>query len=156
MKKLIAAITLSLSMFGAPQFASAQEGGADELMSLMKMEQLLEQSIEQMLQLQIQQNPGIAPFRDIMLSYLQRQMSYDRLKPDMISLYENAFTPDELQGLIDFYRTPVGQKSIEVMPGLMAEGAQLGAARVQENIGELQAEIEAEAKRLQEAEGKTE
>ena len=35
------------------------------------------------------------------------------------------------------------------MPTLMAKGAQLGVARVEENIGELEAMIDAEAKRLE-------
>ena len=35
------------------------------------------------------------------------------------------------------------------MPALMAQQAQMGAARVQENIGDLQAMIQAEAKRIQ-------
>ena len=35
------------------------------------------------------------------------------------------------------------------MPSLMAQGGQIGAARVQANIGELQAMIKAESERLQ-------
>jgi hypothetical protein len=42
------------------------------------------------------------------------------MKPVYVSLYAETFTPDELQGLIDFYKTPVGQKYIEKQPQLQA------------------------------------
>ena len=39
-------------------------------------------------------------------------------------LYDKFFTEDELRGLISFYKSPVGQKSIDVMPALMQESMQ--------------------------------
>ena len=54
----------------------------------------------------------------------------------------------ELKELTAFYETPTGKKTIEKMPQLMAQGAQIGAARVQENMAELQAMIKEESERL--------
>jgi len=123
---------------------------AEALMDLMQMDNLLQSSIEQMLQIQIQQNPSIAPFENIMLDYLNKQMSYEQLKPDLIRIYTDAFSDEELNELIDFYKTPTGAKSIRLMPDLMQQGAQLGTAKVQENIAELEQSIQAEADRLKE------
>jgi hypothetical protein len=39
-------------------------------------------------------------------------------------LYDKFFNEDELRGLISFYKSPVGQKSIDVMPALMQESMQ--------------------------------
>ena len=75
-------------------------------------------------------------------------MSYESIKPELIKMYSEAFTASELKEIIAFYSTDVGQKSIQKMPALTAQGAQLGATRVQQNIGDLQAMIEAEAERL--------
>jgi hypothetical protein len=36
-------------------------------------------------------------------------------------LYDKYFSEEELQQMVSFYRTPVGRKSIEVMPSLMQE-----------------------------------
>ncbi|MEI7962892.1 MAG: DUF2059 domain-containing protein [Verrucomicrobiota bacterium] len=47
-------------------------------------------------------------------------MTWEKMKPVYVSLYAETFTPDELQGLIDFYKTPVGQKYIEKQPQLQA------------------------------------
>jgi hypothetical protein len=38
-----------------------------------------------------------------------------------LPLYDKTFSAEELRQLLAFYRTPVGRKSIEVMPSLMQE-----------------------------------
>ena len=38
-------------------------------------------------------------------------------------LYDKTFSEEELRQLVTFYRTPVGRRSIEVMPSLMQEAA---------------------------------
>jgi hypothetical protein len=38
-------------------------------------------------------------------------------------LYDKHFSEEELRQMVTFYRTPVGRKSIEVMPSLMQEAA---------------------------------
>mgnify|MGYP000161915512 CR=1 FL=1 len=124
---------------------------AEKLFNILGMESALEQSMSQMLDIQLQQNPQLAPFKNVMMQFFQKHMSYDSLKPDMLRIYAETFSGQELEKINAFYSTKVGKKTIEKMPALMAQGAQIGAARVQENIGELQAMIQAEAARLQEA-----
>ena len=38
-------------------------------------------------------------------------------------IYDKTFSEEELRQMVTFYRTPVGRKSIEVMPSLMQEAA---------------------------------
>ena len=47
---------------------------------------------------------------------ITEQMSYP--------LYDKFFSEDELRGLLAFYKSSVGQKSIDVMPALMQESMQ--------------------------------
>ena len=128
---------------------SASEKEAEKLLSIVGMKQALEQSTSQMLDVQLQQNPALAPYKEVMLEFFNKHMSYESLKPDMLKIYSEAFTADELKEINRFYATDVGKKTIEKMPTLMAQGGQIGAARVQENIGELQAMIKAESVRIQ-------
>lgn len=132
-------------------FADNANEEAEKLFNILGMESALEQSMSQMLDIQLQQNPKLTPFKDVMMQFFQKHMSYDSLKPDMLRIYAETFSGQELKEINAFYSTDVGKKTIEKMPALMAQGAQIGAARVQENIGELQAMIQAEAARLQEA-----
>lgn len=48
---------------------------------------------------------------------------------DFPALYAKHFTADELKQLLAFYRTPIGRKSLDVMPALMREGMALSVAR---------------------------
>lgn len=132
-------------------FADNANEEAEKLFNILGMESALEQSMSQMLDIQLQQNPKLTAFKDVMMQFFQKHMSYDSLKPDMLRIYAETFSGQELKEINAFYSTEVGKKTIEKMPALMAQGAQIGAARVQENIGELQAMIQAEAARLQEA-----
>ena len=126
----------------------ASEKEAEKLLDMMGMQEMMDQSVSQMLDIQLQQQPDLAPFKGVMIEFFNKNMSYESIKPELIKMYSEAFTASELKEIIAFYSTDVGQKSIQKMPALTAQGAQLGATRVQQNIGDLQAMIEAEAERL--------
>lgn len=50
------------------------------------------------------------------------------LMAEIVPVYAKHFTPDEVKGLIAFYSTPLGQKSIKEMPTLLNECMQVGKA----------------------------
>jgi hypothetical protein len=153
MKKSIFAITLLLaSSLSYANDASHVE--AEKLLQSMGMEKAFEQSMVQMLNVQLQQNPAMAPFRGVMQKFFKKYMSFNSMKPELIALYAQTFTAVELKAINTFYQTPVGKKSIEKMPELMGKGAQIGARKVQENMQELQQMIQAEAERIKQAESK--
>ncbi len=135
---------------GSQAFADkASEMSAEKLLNAMDMETTLSHSIEQMLNLQLQQNPSMAPYKETLATFFKKHMSYESLKPEMIKLYAEAFTAAELNEITAFYNTAVGKKTIEKMPALMAAGGQIGAQRIQANMAELQSMIQAESERLQ-------
>jgi hypothetical protein len=150
--KIIRTLFLAaLACFSPLTFAdAAAEMEAEKLLNTMGMETALQQSMSQMLDIQLQQNPALTPYRSVLMEFFNKYVSYESLKPEMLTMYANAFTADELKQINAFYATDAGKKTIEKMPILMAQGAQIGAQRVQENIGELQAMIEAEAQRIEE------
>jgi len=128
---------------------AASEKEAEKLLNMVGTQEVMEQSMSQMLDIQLQQNPALAPYKGVMMEFLNENMSYESLKPELIKMYSEEFTSSELREINAFYSTDVGKKSIEKMPTLMMQGGQLGATRVQENIGDLQAMIQAESERIQ-------
>jgi hypothetical protein len=112
----------------------------------MGMEKVLAESIDQMLAMQVQQNPALAQFQPQMKAFLSKYMSWASLKDDMARIYMAEFTEAELKELTKFYETPLGKKTIQKMPGLMAKGAEIGQKRVQDHLPELQAALAAEKK----------
>ena len=118
---------------------------AESLLSLMDMDKLMSESIDQMLEMQVKQNPAIGQFKDEMKKFLSKYMSWSSMKEDMIKIYTAEFTEQELKELLAFYQTPLGKKTVAKMPKLMAKGAELGQQRVQEHLPELQKAIQEQA-----------
>jgi hypothetical protein len=146
--RVIVLITaLGVSSMSLADVASEKE--AEKLLDMVGTQAVMEQSMSQMLDIQLQQNPALAPYKGVMMEFLNENMSYESLKPELIKMYSEEFTSSELREINAFYSTNVGKKSIEKMPKLMMQGGQLGATRVQENINDLQAMIQAESERIQ-------
>ena len=112
------------------------------MVDVMNLEETLSKSIEAMLDLQIQQNPAMAQHRDIFMRFFNKYMSWASLEEDFLQMYTESFTEEELLALRDFYLSPVGQKSVRLMPELSAKGAMIGQTRVQENLPELMKMLE--------------
>jgi len=141
---LVGSITISSLSFANTD----SEIEAEKLLNSMDVEKTMTASMSQMIDIQLQQNPTLAPFKLVMMKFFKKHMSWDGLKPEFIQIYSKAFTASELRDINAFYATDTGKKTIQKMPILMAQGAQIGAARVQANIKELQSMIKAEAERL--------
>ena len=70
---------------------------------------------------------------------------YDEILAEMPALYARHFTVAELRDLRDFYNTPAGRKSLQVMPQLMADSMQIGqriaSSRIQPLLARVQAQM---------------
>ena len=121
-----------------------------ELFKVMHMDETMTKSIDAMLDQQVKQNPLIGRFRAVMSAFLQKHMSWQSIEPDMAKIYMQEFTEQEIKEMTAFYKTPLGQKFIAKSPAMMAKAAEIGQARVQANMAELQKMIaDEEAKQKQ-------
>jgi len=143
MKPFLLSILIGALAILSPATIRADEAShrkaTETLFGLMGMETMISQSIDQMLAMQVQQNPALAQFQPQMKAFLIKYMSWASLKEDMTKLYMAEFTEAELTELTKFYQTPLGKKTIQKMPTLMAKGAEIGQKRVQEHLPELEA-----------------
>jgi hypothetical protein len=131
----------------APEKSTAKPeaiAAAHELFAVMDIGKMMDNAITKMVDVQVKQNPMIAPVKTVMLDFFRKYMSWDVLKDEMAKIYAEEFTIKELKELTAFYKSPLGQKMAQKMPVLMAKGAELGQRRVQEHMPELQAAIMAE------------
>ena len=113
----------------------------EEFFTVMNMKETSDKTIDQMLAMQVQQQPQLASYKDVMTTFLRKYVSYEALKDEMVKLYKAEFSEDEIREMTAFYRTPVGIKAVSKLPTLTASGAQLGVNRVQINMAELQQAI---------------
>ncbi|MGZ5024942.1 MAG: DUF2059 domain-containing protein [Chthoniobacterales bacterium] len=121
---------------------ASHRAAAESLLTLMDMDKMMSQSVDQMLQIQIKQNPSLAQYETQMRAFLNKYLSWASMKDDMLTIYTSEFTEDELKQLTAFYQTPLGKKTVQKMPALMQKGAEISQKRLQEHLPELQAEIQ--------------
>lgn len=105
--------------------------------------------MDKMLEIQISQEPAIAPYKETLTRFFRKYMSFESLKEDLIDMYGEAFTTGELIEMTLFYETPTGQKALSQTPVIMGKSAELGQRRIQEHIEDLKAMISTESERIQ-------
>ena len=146
MKYLLMFVFL-IGSVSAHAVTDAHRNAAEELLQITGLKESLNRTAEQLVDFQIRQNPQMAPYRAVFLEFFKKYMSYDNLKNDIIQIYVEEFSENELKDIIRFYKTPTGRKTIEKLPVLMSKGAQVGMANVKSHMPELKARLEEEIKK---------
>jgi hypothetical protein len=118
--------------------AQSHRTAAENLLIVMEVDKSLPPLAEQVLENQLQQNPQLAPQREILQKFLNRYLNWASVRADTITAYTHEFTEPELEQLTEFYATPVGKKANEKMPKLVFIAGQIGLKKAQANQAELQ------------------
>lgn len=133
----------------AQEVTPAHREAARDLLELTRVEQYMEESMNTMIELQIEANPALVPYQDVFREFLEKHLSWERVEPEFVALYIEHFSETELRQLTRFFSSEIGQKAISLQGVMFNEGAQIGQKRVQENIGELEAMIVQRAQELE-------
>lgn len=76
--------------------------------------------------------------RDIVASYLSDPARTKELMSQLVPIYEQTFTADEIHELIAFYETPLGRKLTASLPSIEAESVRAGRTWVARMLPGLQ------------------
>lgn len=68
----------------------------------------------------------------------------DEMLEAMVPIYARHYTADEMRQLATFYKTPVGAKTLRLMPQLMNEGMQVGQQIIMPRMQKLMQELKQE------------
>jgi uncharacterized protein len=87
-----------------------------------------------------------------MMALMRDEMSWDKLEPLYLSVYQKTFTQEEVDGMLAFYKTPAGTAMIKKMPVVLAQTMsamqqKMGPMmqKIQQAVQETVAEIETSA-----------
>ena len=117
---------------------------AENLLLVMEVDKSLPQIVAQVVERQVQQNPQLAPQREVLQRFLTTYLNWESVKEDTITAYTQEFTEPELKELTEFYATPVGKKASEKMPQLAFIAGQLGLLQAQAHQAELRQMLDAQ------------
>ena len=89
-----------------------------------------------------------------MMSMLKELLDWDKLEPMYVRVYQKSFTQGEVDGMVAFYKTPIGQALLTKMPAVMQntlnemqQMMQPMMQRMQRMQQDVVAEIQAQKKR---------
>jgi len=122
---------------------AAQAAAAHELFKALRLEESLPTTTAAMVDSEIAHNPALVPYRDVMLAFLRKYMTWDAMLPELTQLYSETYTEGEMKSLALFYASPLGQKAITKTPELLSKTAALGAKISQPHTPELNAQLSA-------------
>jgi len=139
----------------APLVEPAKMVQIQEFLTLMKADQLMQQMLgqyESIFNEQIKKSLSALPkgadqvavgqdvekFQKELFGVIREQLSYERVKPEMIKIYDESFTTDELTGINAFYRSPAGQAYLAKIPLVTQKAMQAGSNLVSGATPEIQ------------------
>ena len=140
----------SVSMWAQTPQAAAGDKSAqiEEMFRLTKPDQMLQQMTQQMHAMQAAQleKANLTPEKKAqaeqsmqkMSKVLEDRLSWEKMKPIYIKIYDETFTSEELSGIVAFYRTPAGRAMIEKMPVLMSKAM----TAVQQQMGDVMQQMQ--------------
>jgi hypothetical protein len=121
----------------APTPTPGQTKAATELMQVMHADKTLRDAISASIDVQIQNNPAMVPYRSAMQQFANKYVTWDAIGPQLTAVYAQVFTESELKELIMFYKSPIGQKLASQQATLAAQSQAISLAVLQAHQAEL-------------------
>jgi hypothetical protein len=84
-----------------------------------------------------EQRPAFDRYMDEMKAVMKEELSWEKLEPEMVNVYVQVYSEEELRELNEFYSSPLGRKFIEKMPVLMKATMQMTQSMIQRMIPRL-------------------
>lgn len=148
--RTIPALVMLFSVGCWPLTASAgpetHRQAVGKLFELTDMQQKIAESVDNVLAIQLGQNPALREHRDLVRAWLEKTIGWEGLKDDVTDMYLKTFTEQELVEMNAFYGSPTGRKVIKQLPELVQQRNRLAMQRMQDNIGDLQQTIEKQSR----------
>lgn len=140
-------IILLLIALPISSFAGEKERLAEEMMKLTEMEKMVDPIIVQMQQMRAQimkkfdiseeNRDKIIQFQKRIDSKILTELSWDKMKNDYIKLFSAVYTEEELRGIVEFYKSSIGQSLIKKQPQIMLKSMAIAQNKVQSLMPEI-------------------
>ena len=146
MKKLI---SLTLSLFIVPLSLVAQDvkknAAAEQLLKVMNFRQTIIDSggagfgaVAKSLEAQNLNEAEMAEVKGAFMEYMTRLANDPKLFNKTAEIYSTNFTEAEIKGLIEFYKTPLGIKTLRTLPSLLKETMKISTVLAQQHVAPFQ------------------
>lgn len=153
MRHVVGALLVGF-LIGCPPLAIADEASsraaAEELLVITEVEKKLGETFTMMKQMQttqfeqLQENQSSSQVSDYaktmiepMMDMMAEALSWENMKDEYITVYVETYTEAELLGMVEFFKSPIGQRWIEKAPQLTKRLMEVGQRHSQEFMPKL-------------------
>jgi len=132
MMAFLAFVTVTIA--ADPVDATKNKALAEKLMDSMRISQTMTSTLEMMKKMQMDMMSKRIKGKDLqnmeelnrsIMELVSRELSWEKLKGAFISIYAESFTAEELDAMIKFYESPIGNKLLDKQPELQQKTMQL-------------------------------
>ncbi|SHG61005.1 DUF2059 domain-containing protein [Chryseobacterium sp. OV279] len=117
-------LTIIVSLFaGTFAFSQASEAKVRELIKITGADKMAIAGMQQSIPEIKKESPNIS---DEFWSEFMAEVTTDRITEMYIPIYSKYYTESEVDELIRFYKSPIGQKTLAVLPTIMKESVEAG------------------------------
>nr|WP_159063722.1 DUF2059 domain-containing protein [Thaumasiovibrio occultus] len=135
---LAGSILCASTLFSPSLWADEYRDTAESLLDVMQFDSLFEQMIEGMIESQVQADPSLEIYEPVYRDFFNEFLEAETMREHAVDLYMEFYSQEELVALIAFYQTPVGQKTLQLMPEITARSEKITEAIIMENMPTLQ------------------
>ena len=117
---------------------------AEELVRLMKVQESYEQATPQINAMEVPEKirSEFMAFHEGQMEQISEATSWPKVKDKYIDIYFDLFDAQELEGMIEFYSSPVGMSVINKTPRLNERMMYLSQEQVMELLPQIQADTQ--------------
>ncbi|MBB1280339.1 DUF2059 domain-containing protein [Pseudoalteromonas sp. SR41-1] len=143
-------LLLSLLIFSSSLYAeqNTKQQKIDELISVMNLDSMVDSmygQVEGMMK-GMSDQMGVKPseqaifdkYYSDMTTVLKTEMSWAKMQPMMVNVYDKHFSEQEIADMLAFYKTDTGQKILEKMPVVMQESMQMSQSLMKDAMPKIQ------------------
>ncbi|MGE0804789.1 MAG: DUF2059 domain-containing protein [Burkholderiaceae bacterium] len=153
---LLAGGALAVAIASPLRAEPASAESIEALMTLTKAEAIIDsahQQADQVMRQMLQQQLGNRPmnarerqafdnYRSNFMNVMREEMAWSRVKPMYIELYRSTFSQADIDGLLEFYRSPTGRVFVDKMPALMQRMSMMMSAQFQSMLPRMKEALE--------------
>lgn len=152
LRPILLSCTLLLPCFAAHANDASKAAKVEEFFKVARIDQLstqlMQQTFDQVNSGMMQQMMGVklTPEQQKRVDELSKKiqkllfdgLGWNSLEPDYAKLYEAAYTEDQIDGILAFYKSPSGQAMVEKSPILIKQSSALVQDRMKAMMPQLQ------------------
>jgi len=148
-KQSIAVFAFVLTLAGS--FASAQEltkqAKIERILALTNADASMDQILNQVKAMTASMAPpGTTPeqraqeqeVQNKVLDLVKALMSWDKMRPQYVKIYDDTFSDEEINGIFAFYQSPAGRAMLDKMPLLLSKTLAVVQAQMADLMPEIQ------------------